>query len=140
MNRYLGASGRNGSTATRTTEKKAGRQSRTFHSSSRPRISLGKTTENETFGPVTHTHTHRNNQLSCPVHLSPKNWPDSFPIDVKVAEVNVTRPLSFRGEISPRYIRCVLCPKPAGHRRKNQPVSQSERVCTVTGLHDWQAN
>lgn len=67
-----------------------------------------------------------NNQISCclliPVktlsaYLSPKNCPDSLPSEAKVAEVRVTMPLNFLGEISPRYIKCVLCPKPAGHDR-----------------------
>lgn len=67
-----------------------------------------------------------NNQISCclliPVktlsaYLSPKNCPDSLPSEVKVAEDRVTMPLNFLGEISPRYIKCVLCPKPAGHDR-----------------------
>lgn len=54
------------------------------------------------------------------VYLSPKSCPDSFPRDKKVGEVRVTRPLNFLGEISPRYIKCVLCPKPAGSRSVSQ--------------------
>lgn len=100
-------------------------------------------TEIETFGPAKHTHT---GIISSAVvflqHLSPKNWPDSFPTDTKVAEVNVTRPLSFRGEISPRYIRCVLCPKPA---RPPERASASQwqlggHTGAVTCLHYQQAN
>lgn len=49
-----------------------------------------------------------------------------------MAEVNVTIPLSFRGEISPRYIRWVLCPKPAGHHRENQLLSQCD---LLAGYH-----
>ncbi len=50
-------------------------------------------------------------------YVSPKNCPDSLPSDVKVAEVRVTMPLIFLGEISPRYIKWVLSPKPAGYEK-----------------------
>lgn len=43
-----------------------------------------------------------------------------MPRDVKVTEVRVTTPLSFRGEISARYIKCALCPKPGGAKTGRQ--------------------
>lgn len=48
-------------------------------------------------------------------YLNPKNCPESLPSEVKVAEVTVTLPLIFLGEISPKYIKWRLPPKPATH-------------------------
>lgn len=136
MNKYRGASGRNGSTTMCTAEKMAGTQRRTFHSCSRPRISLEETNKrtksnlklnlwpvDSLSSELSWTQEQSDQPLSHIKYLSPNNWPDSLPRDPKITEVRVTTPLSFLGEISARYIRCALCPKPGGPR---QDVSQSQ--------------
>ncbi|TNN80803.1 hypothetical protein EYF80_008808 [Liparis tanakae] len=81
--KYLGASGRNGNATTWTAENTAGTQRTTSHSSSRPRTSL------------------RGKQQHIS-YLSPQNCPHSFPSDRKTADVKVTLPRIFLGEISAR--------------------------------------
>lgn len=39
-------------------------------------------------------------------------WPMTFPNPIKIEPVRVRKPLSFFGELSPRYMRCTLRPRP----------------------------
>lgn len=93
INKYLGASGKKGSVSSCTTEKHVETHRRMFQLSSRPRISL-----------------------------SPKNCPDSLPMEMKVANVSVTMPLIFLGELSPRYIAWIFAPKPAVNPNRNRAI------------------
>lgn len=109
MNKYLGGSGRNGSTKTWTTDKHAGTQRTMFHMSSPPRISLMK----QNHGVCDTRWVSPFIRITGSTYLRPKNCPESFPSDKKVAEVRVTVPLICLGEISPRYIRWRLFPRAA---------------------------
>ena len=52
-------------------------------------------------------------------YLMPIIWPATFPKPMKIEPVSVRKPLSFFGELSPRYMRCTLRPRPLERNTKS---------------------
>lgn len=53
-------------------------------------------------------------------YLMPTIWPIIFPKAINMEPVRVRKPLSFFGELSPKYMRCTLKPRPARRTRKKE--------------------
>lgn len=51
-------------------------------------------------------------------YFMPIIWPITFPSPMKMEPVSVKNPLSFFGELSPRYMRWTLRPRPGGRQTK----------------------
>ncbi len=50
-----------------------------------------------------------------------------FPNPIKIELVRVRKPLNFFGELSPRYIRCTLRPRPVEEGKKKKKVEKNQQ-------------